>query len=399
MNDKILHITHDEKFINGAYYLFEQAFPGKNIYMVIKPPADPPIRYLSNQLVANARFGIRSQSLVQELAKMSNHYAVIVLHGMNKFNCLVFSGSSCKDRFMGIVHGAEIYNSGLLDNELMGEKTNELYQTTIQRYTIFDYIKDVLRSFKYRNHESLHEVDLAKILYQMKVFGSLPGMNYEKHIEQKLYNPFVKTVPFSYYPIEHIIKHESLRVSGPNILLGNSASATNNHLEAFDLLREVNIADRKIVAPLSYGYPRYAEAIIEEGKKQFGDQFTPLTSFLPLEEYNQLISNCGIVIMNHYRPQAVGNIIAALYMGAKVFLNDTDIYRYFDDLGCHIYLIEKDLTDTSDTFQLLSDAEVNHNRSILSSSLGTAALVDEIHLAFKDIFDYKVKNRKREAML
>jgi hypothetical protein len=397
--EQILHITNDEKFINGAYYLFEQAFPGKNTYVIMKPPADPPIRYLGKPLVENARFEIRSKNSGAQLAEMSSDYAVTVLHGMNKFNTAVFSESAHKDRFMGIVHGAEIYNSGLLQNELMGQKTHLLYQNTTQRYTIYERLKDLYRFFKYKNHESLHKVDLIKILYQMKVFGSLPDMRYSEYIDRKLYNPYVQKVPFTYYPIEYIVKNESLRASGSDILLGNSASATNNHLEAFDLLSGFNLGNSKIVTPLSYGCPRYARAIISEGNKQFGNRFTPLASFLPIEEYNKIISNCGIVIMNHYRPQAVGNIIAALYMGCKVFLNDTNIYQYFNSLGCHIYSIERDLTSAKDSFRLLSDEEIAHNRTILKNSLGTSALVDGMREAFEKIFDFKIIIKKREAAI
>jgi hypothetical protein len=399
MKDKILHITNDEKFINGAYYLFEQAFPGQNMFIVIKPPADPPVRYLNEPLVSSARFEIRSKNSLARLVDMSSQYPITVLHGMNKFNTAFFSASPHKDRFMGIIHGAEIYNSGLLQNDLMGEKTHDLYQSTTIRYTIYEWLKDFYRMFRYINHESFHEADLKEMLYQMEIFGSLPRMDYKRLIDQKLYNPFIKTVPFTYYPLEHIIKDETLRATGTNILLGNSASATNNHLEAFDLLTKINIADRKIVTPLSYGCPKYAKAIIKEGKKQFGDQFTPLNSFLPIDDYNQLMSDCGIVIMNHYRPQAVGNIIAALYMGTKVYLNDTEIYRYFRDLGCHVYLIERDLINIKDSFSLLSETEVNHNRSVLSNNLGTSVLVDGIQKAFSEIFSYGEPHTKREAIL
>lgn len=397
--EQILHITHDEKFINGAYYLFEKAFPGQNTYMVIKPPADPPIRYLSKSLVAKARFDIRSKSSVDRLVEMSNHYAVTVLHGMNKFNTAVFSGASHKDRFMGIVHGAEIYNSGLMKNDLMGEKTYRIYQDTTQRYSIYERLKDVYRSIKYKNHDSLNKVDLGEILYQMRVFGSLPGINYQEYIDCKLYNPLVQKISFTYYPIEYITKKESLKISGSDILLGNSASATNNHLEAFDLLSKFDLQDRRIVAPLSYGCHKYARAIKSKGIKQFGDRFVPLTSFLPIEEYNRLMSNCGIVIMNHYRPQAVGNIIAALYMGCKVFLNETNIYQYFNDLGCHIYSIDRDFKTDKDVFQLLSDEQVAHNRTILKNTLGTSVLVNEVQEAFKKIFNYESTNRKEEAIL
>ncbi|MEL7834406.1 TDP-N-acetylfucosamine:lipid II N-acetylfucosaminyltransferase [Fodinibius sp. Rm-B-1B1-1] len=397
-NGEILHITKDEKFIDGAYYLFEKAFPNRNRFVVLKPPADPPIRYLNKKLVAKAEFKIISRSTIKQLADRSSEYSVTVLHGLNNEHALIYSSAVFKDRFMGIIHGGEIYNSGLMDIVLMGDETKKLYQNTSQT-TFIERAKNLLRKIKYRNHKYPKQVDLLHILYQMQVFGSLPGISYQKYINEKIYNPFVQHIPFSYYPIDFIISDKDLRVQGKDILLGNSASATNNHLEAFELLSSINLGDRKIITPLSYGSEKYAKAIVDEGQKLFGDQFVPLNKFLPIDEYNRVISHCGIVIMNHYRPQAMGNIIAALYMGAKVFLNTTNVYEYFKGLGCHIFLIDEDLTSQKKPFELLSSNQVMHNRAVLEELLSTAVLVEEMRKAFKDIFDYNNTLNQQEVAL
>lgn len=41
---------------------------------------------------------------------------------------------------------------------------------------------------------------------------------------------------------------------------------------------------------------------------------------MPLAEYSKVISSCGVVVMNHVRAQALGNIIAALWSGSRLFL-------------------------------------------------------------------------------
>ena len=397
-NGEILHITKDEKFINGAYYLFEKAFPGLNRFVVLKPPADPPLRYLNNELVANAQFKIISKATIQDIANLSTEFSATVLHGIHNHHASIFSSAIDKDRFMGIVHGAEVYNNDFMNMALMGEKTRHLYKHT-SRITFVERVKNVLRKIKYYNHEYPDEVALTDIMYQIQVFGSLPGRSNANYIDENLYNPFVKQVPFSYYPIDFIINDKTLKVQGNNILFGNSAFATNNHLEGLDILKSLDIGDRRIIAPLSYGSEKYAKAIIKEGKKQFADQFVSLERFLPIDVYNRVISSCGIVIMNHYRPQAVGNIIAALYLGAKVFLNDTDTYRYFKGLGCHIFLIEKDLTSQREPFKLLEEEQITHNRAVLEDYLSTESLVQGMRKAFDENFDFKRTLQKRETVL
>lgn len=393
---QILHIAPDEKFINGAYRLFEKAFPGCNKFVIVKPSANPPIRYLDGELLKAAYFEIKSTGIVDRLKEISDRHSVTVLHGVNNINGSVFQRSVKKDRFMAVIFGAEVYNSGILNNELMGPKSRKLYELT-QRKNFIDALKDLYRAFKYRHVDYPDEINIKEVLYSIDVFGALPGRSSEM-LSQNLFNPTVQKVPFTYYPIDFIIKDEEMRSSGPDIFLGNSASATNNHLEAFDLLKKFDLEDRNIVTPLSYGSKKYAKEIINEGLNIFNNRFKPLTSFVPIEEYNKIISSCGIVIMNHYRPQAMGNIIASLYLGAKVFLNDTEIYRYFNQLGCHIYLIDKDLK-SQEAFNLLTEEQVKDNQEILKNNLSASVLAKELRESFRDIFDFDVIGKEREVVL
>jgi hypothetical protein len=94
----------------------------------------------------------------------------------------------------------------------------------------------------------------------------------------------------------------------------------------------------RIVSPLSYGDPAYVASVIALGNELFGDQFTPLTEFLPPEQYARLIREVDAAIMNHGFQQALGNIIAMLMLGRKVFVrSDTTPYRYFHDLGITVH--------------------------------------------------------------
>lgn len=387
MTEGILHIAQDDKFINAAHYLFENAFPGKNDFVIVKPQANPPTRFISKDIELDARVICRSTDTKDKLVDLSSDYHVTVLHGLDKLKGAVFLNSLHKYRFMTIIYGAEIYNEQILGRSFLGKKSQEL-SAQVQRKTVYDYLKDIYRSIRYSKIEDIEDIDLSKVLYEMRVFGSLPGFPYNRYLTNGIYRPSLKKIPFSYYPIEFIIKDNSLRVRGRDILLGNSASPTNNHLEAFDILKNQNLDGRKIFTPLSYGRKRYAKAIIKEGKKIFRDNFEALTTFLPLEEYNKIISRCGIVIMNHYRPQAMGNIIASLYMGAKVFLHNTDAYQYLKGLGCNIFLIEKDLLVRRDVFQLLEDEQIENNRNILRDELSTSILVKNMRSSFGEIFGF-----------
>ena len=175
------------------------------------------------------------------------------------------------------------------------------------------------------------------------------------------------------------------RVMNDNILLGNSASATNNHLEAFELLQNLPIQQRKIIVPLSYGSENYANKIINKGKKLFNFNFSPLVDFMSLHDYNEYLEQCGIVIMNHYRQQAVGNVLSMLWIGAKVFLDERNtLYHYLNRIGVIIFSIQKDLTKNNlEVFTLLSNDEQDINRKILQQEVGQEHLMKQLQKQFE----------------
>ena len=96
---------------------------------------------------------------------------------------------------------------------------------------------------------------------------------------------------------------------------------------------------------------------------------------MPLSDYTKLMQTCKVVIMNHYRQQAVGNIISAVYLGAKVFLNkENSAYLYLKGLGCPIYEITEDLNCHNDILGL-TDNEINYNCFLLQNDINQEKLV------------------------
>ncbi len=180
---------------------------------------------------------------------------------------------------------------------------------------------------------------------------------------------------------------------GYNILVGNSATPTNNHIEAFLLLAKNRLNGRKIITPLSYGEPKYRNAILNKGKKIFGEKFFPIIDFLPLSEYNLLISKCSIVVMNHRRQQALGNIGAMLYCGAKVFLDESNpIYSFFKENGAYVYSTNL-LTDCiQDVFAHLNQEQIEKNRGVLRGFWGDDIVMRNAQLFVDKVAELKLKH-------
>ncbi|MDM7858843.1 TDP-N-acetylfucosamine:lipid II N-acetylfucosaminyltransferase [Thiopseudomonas acetoxidans] len=117
-----------------------------------------------------------------------------------------------------------------------------------------------------------------------------------------------------------------------NILVGNSADPSNNHLKALEKLLPFKEQDIAIYCPLSYGNHEHAQKVIKQGKEWFGDKFKPLTKFMPFDEYLKLLGTIDIAIFNHKRQQAMGNTITLLGLGKTVYMrSDTTQWQFFQN--------------------------------------------------------------------
>jgi hypothetical protein len=132
--------------------------------------------------------------------------------------------------------------------------------------------------------------------------------------------------PFSYVFLD---ASEMRMGQGENILLGNSSWAYNNHAEAFSQLRRSDLSGRKVIVPLSYGDVHYREQILKLGHQMLGEHFMPLHQFMPREEYGRVMSSCGYFISNSVVQMAAGNILLAIEMGLRVYLDPCNPFFSF----------------------------------------------------------------------
>lgn len=138
------------------------------------------------------------------------------------------------------------------------------------------------------------------------------------------------------YNIYRNIKSEDNK---KRILIGNSSTPENQHIEIFEKLSYLrNEKDINIICPLSYGDENYREEVIKKGKDIFGNCFTPITEYMNIEMYHNLLSTCDIGIFNNNRQQALGNIWILLRMGKKLYIRrDNSMWKHFKDLGFRLY--------------------------------------------------------------
>lgn len=390
-NIKIVHLCKDEKWTGGAYQLFEKAFPGMNEYLVIKPTMKT--KALKHISYIESLTSLSFKKLEKEQAHYFNNASLVVLHGLQNYHARIAKRIINKKNILWLIIGVDMYqNPFIFKQPILGPKTSSLKNKL--ENNMKSRFRNILKSI-FRLHlnfeRKIHRI-AAKTAKNIDFVATFQKEQFELLKNSHAIAKDAKLLHFSFYPIEQIIdiEDESLNILGKNILLGNSAYYTNNHLEAIDKLTHFNLEDKKVYTPLNYGLHKYSLEIMRYGKQKLGNNFYPLKEFLPLYEYNKILQSCGNIIMNHHRGQAAGNVLSSLYRGSKLFMSEqSPIYKYLKRVGCYVYSVEHDLNPgDEDTLKHLDKEKIKHNRKQIQKEISEEVLVDSLK---KGINDYLTK--------
>ena len=384
---KILHIATDEKFINSVNWQFEKMNNLKNCFILLLESIDSDIKYV--KLSNNFKIVEKNKKGLHRCLKEITKYDLVIFHGLNYFQSRIVLNTPNKSKLIWFFWGGEFYDNPKISISSIGDKTKDffIYQT------FKDKVKKIIRPLFYliTNQSKTPEQNVLDAAKQINHFGILYKEEMDYFKSRKLLSENVSLFKMTYYPLEYVFQNiENLRVYGQNILIGNSASVTNNHLEAFDFLKDINLGERKIIVPLSYGDSKYGQSIKKIGETIFKQNIITVFNFMPLDEFNMLLASCNVVIMNHYRQQALGNIMAVLWMGSKVYLNQSNtLYHYLKRIGIIIFSINNDWYDNPNALKGLKDSDIINNRKILIKELGFDALKHSMSKGFKDILAHE----------
>ena len=367
----IYHICEDEKFINSAIKQFEDVYSGYNKFYVLVKDITQEFRYINTQSFVTK---VDSNSVLNIIDQITSK-DIVVFHSLSKdfYDFCLQLPQSIQTVWM--CFGFEIYNDHnyTKDAPILAPITLKKFirKSPSTNYSLKKRVKNALRpiyhalkgnrelSFIKKKEKSIQRIDYLATSFKQEHHSICKFIQQEK-----------KNFKFWYYPL-HLIVDVNAKIESNKtaILIGNSGFRTGNHLDVFNALKQLPITQSKIYVPLSYGNPNYIQAIKEEGQLIFKDKFNPLLTFLPLKDYNQILNTIGIAIFYNFRQQAVGNTIAILWYGAKVFLSEKNpFYHYLKDLGIIVFSVEKDLNAQSISSHLDIN-QIENNRKILYDQL------------------------------
>lgn len=368
----IYHLVHDEKIINRTIDIFETVFPGENLFIVFR---ESQFRYVSKgeNVISYKKYnqksmGLKATSVIIHL--MTNRKIKFI----NKYIdpqipvYWVMWGSDLYDRLL-MPKGYD-----LIDKESLYYKSDKLARFCRSLIKIPNDQVRILRRISFIKKRVKYLVT-STIEDDYKIIT-----DYYPQLRQK------ECKEFSYYPIDTVIGEDmnGITVNGDKIQVGHCGSHNNNHEYVFRILSSLNVAKREIIVPLSYsGKKRYKQALIHKGYDFFGEQLKPITKFMPLADYTNLMAECSVAIYGNWRQEAVGNIMVSLYLGAKVFISKKNpILTWAFRHGFIVFELESMTQENLDT--PLSQIEKEKNRSLLLQQFDSKTLYENMELIFNE---------------
>ena len=364
----VLHLISDEKFFTFVSEVFSALPDVTNRYVAHVRDRSTPLSHIGGMKLWRVvgRTYFFSPSMTRDL----DWCDCLLIHCLSTAGARMILKAPKRVTVMWSAWGTDYYTF-LTDNEqsLLGDDTRQILTAVSNSGYISKHVNRGRDQIKFYKRRVLTNRLLLPSIERVDLF-SAPIPDDFDGLRRALGAQFrADYVQLNYGSVEHSFQPGPDRITGDDILIGNSGAVTNNHAEVFRALSKWKLSTQKFIVPLSYGYsahPGYREALLNLGQTLLGPQFEPILKFMSLQDYNAVIARCSTVIMNQRRQQAVGNIGAMLFKGAKLFLDERNsAFSFLRNRGARVFSMS-DLNQSLDhAFVPLAEDERQKNRQVL----------------------------------
>lgn len=370
----IVHLIEDEKVVDRLIDNFENVCPGDNIYVCMcrkSVKGSYTTVHIHTQIPIHY-FDYRFDSFDGDLSKCN----LVIIHYLTYQKALFVNKYVPKTvRVCWSIWGGDLF--GLLHDNY-GYKLYSPENSYHKKITA-KYLFKLLTGVEYNRNREIKRFIRNRV-------GGIIGTEADRLLlESYLGLSALKRFDYYYYSLEQILNVELLASTvssgSKKILCGNSASFTGNHKYILNIIKGIDIKGWSVIMPLSYGgSSSYVDEIAQYGVECFGNSFTALKTFMPLSDYNHLMQSSPICIYGHWREEAFGNIVIALYLGSKVFLSVKNPYlKGLRELGFIVFELESISREDIERPMLESDRNLNRTKCIdLFSINKTQSYIDRI---------------------
>ncbi len=201
---------------------------------------------------------------------------------------------------------------------------------------------------------------------------------FDKEKYKEKYNDDKKIIELPFYP--NIINQnlfDSIKIEKTKcktIQINNSADKST--LEMLDVLGKFKNEDIKIVTILSYGQTKYNDEILKKGKNIFGEKFSAIMKYMPIQEYAKHLKLVDVLILNQRRQQGVGNVRANLYLKNKIYIRrEVTTYKGLLSKGFKIFDTNQIKGTNFVDFIGMSEFDKEENRKLFFKFFSDTAII------------------------
>lgn len=373
-----LHLSYDEKFLDPFIDYAERFTSSDNKYIVICKNGE--LNHVQSGIVIKSDEDIES---LEKIISKLNDIKRIYFHALPKLFAELINGSKITSikKYL-LFYGGEVFGLNRFESEFYLDKTLH-----INRKLSHSKIELSLNPIQLRrnilNHKHYSSLKFNK---DREVESALKKIDFIAHYIQedvdeyvKKINPNIKQINWNYFGQDQskVSQIEGKNKNAKTILMGNSASPFNNHIDGIDYLHSLDLK-LKIIAPLSYGgNPKYINYVESYGNQKFGDGFQALTKFLKPEKYYSLMRDVKAAVFFNVRSQAAGNILWLLSNKIPVFmLEESSLFKFLKSNDIHVYSIKKHLNLSLGQEDKLKD-QAKYNIEAINKVFGEKAMKEK----------------------
>lgn len=349
-----LHIVYDEKFIDEMIY-FMNDVGGLHQFVCCVWSKPTTLQYIKSDLIITET----KEEIVKRIKQ--GEYHTIMIHYMQAWCYNFVEEVPLGKKIIWSAWGGDLYETTLFNKPIL---TINLWMP-LTKNLIKTYSKPKHLPIPKQIKKLIKNFICLDLINQKRIFQKI---DYVSTVLPSEFDLLKKKIGFraQYIPFQYVNLHSEgdvayVDTNANDILVGNSADSTNNHLDIIALLKKRHITNDLFI-PLAYGDQEYKNRILPF---LVASNIKLQTTYIPKIEYSHRLSLCKAAIFGHIRQQALYNVNRMLMQGSKVFFfKNSMVYQFYKSLGAYVYCIEDELTQSSiNTF--LTHSQMEHNAKVV----------------------------------
>ena len=365
---KLIHIHSDRKFISDSERFLGEFFDNELLILDTK-------NSFNKEYHNKALFFEPNPENLNKILAVVNSADALVLYNLDFFKSQIVNRADKRVKIIWRFFGTELYSRKLhlyLSTKSRSFFKPRLFKDQVKRILPFFFQNEKLFYRAIRRSDAIVCVFKEEYEYLISHWNHLP-----KFVSLSLDKlPYTKEIDFE---LEYPKKS--------TMVIGNSRSNYNNHLDILEMVETCNL-NKKINIKILFNYGvenAYTDKVREKAKGI--EKATLIDTFMPPHEFDDFYGPVAAFVNNTYRQFALGNIMSALHRGVKIYLNKKNTtYTWFKNEGLYIYEIE-DLKNDLETGQIyLAKSEIEHNLKCLNNLKNTYTKSD-FHLQIMQLLN------------